>query len=56
MNEGLHRMVTGLVTAAPVVFLIVAMWQAWNEALHWYDLVVFAVTYVPIGLGVTIGT
>jgi stearoyl-CoA desaturase (delta-9 desaturase) len=48
-------MVTGLVTAAPVVFWIVAMWRAWNEALHWYDLVVFAIMYVPIGLGVTIG-
>jgi stearoyl-CoA desaturase (delta-9 desaturase) len=35
--------------------LLVAIWQAWNEALHWYDLVVFVVTYVPIGLGVTIG-
>ena len=54
-NEGVHRTVTGIVTVAPVAFLIVAMWQAWNEALHWYDLVVFAITYVPIGLGVTIG-
>jgi stearoyl-CoA desaturase (Delta-9 desaturase) len=48
-------MVTGIVTVAPVVLLIVAMWQAWNEDLHWYDLVVFGLTYVPIGLGVTIG-
>jgi stearoyl-CoA desaturase (delta-9 desaturase) len=31
------------------------MWQAWNANLHWYDLVVFAITYIPIGLGVTIG-
>jgi stearoyl-CoA desaturase (delta-9 desaturase) len=54
-NEGLHRIVTAIVTVAPVVLLVVAMWQAWNEALHWYDLVVFAITYVPIGLGVTIG-
>ena len=48
-------MVTASVTVAPVACLLVAMWQAWNEDLHWYDLVVFAVTYVPIGLGVTIG-
>ena len=54
-NEGLFRTVTGFVTIAPFVFLIVAMWQAWNEDLHWYDLVVFAITYVPIGLGVTVG-
>ena len=48
-------MVTASVTVAPVALLFVAMRQAWNEDLHWYDLVVFAVTYVPIGLGVTIG-
>lgn len=54
-NEGLYRAVTGIVTVAPIVFLGVAMWQTWNEGLHWYDLVVFAITYVPIGLGVTIG-
>jgi stearoyl-CoA desaturase (delta-9 desaturase) len=54
-NEGLYRTITGIVMVAPVACLLVAMWQAWNEALHWYDLVVFAVTYVPIGLGVTIG-
>jgi stearoyl-CoA desaturase (delta-9 desaturase) len=54
-NEGLYRTVTGIVTVAPVAFLVVAMCQTWNEDLHWYDLVVFAITYVPIGLGVTIG-
>ena len=55
VNEGLFRAVTGFVTVAPFVFLIVAMWQTWNENLHWYDLVVFAITYIPIGLGVTVG-
>jgi stearoyl-CoA desaturase (delta-9 desaturase) len=54
-NEGVHRTVTAIITVAPVLLLFVAMWQAWNEDLHWYDLVVFAVTYIPIGLGVTIG-
>jgi stearoyl-CoA desaturase (Delta-9 desaturase) len=54
-NEGLHRTVTAIITVAPVLLLFVAMWQAWNDDLHWYDLVVFAVTYIPIGLGVTIG-
>ena len=54
-NEAVSRIVTAIITVAPVVFLVVAVWQAWNEALHWYDLVVFAVTYIPIGLGVTIG-
>ena len=54
-NEGLHRTITAIITVAPVLLLFVAMWQAWNDDLHWYDLVVFAVTYFPIGLGVTIG-
>jgi len=48
-------MITGVVTVAPIAFLAVAMWQTWNENLHWYDLVVFAITYIPIGFGVTIG-
>jgi stearoyl-CoA desaturase (delta-9 desaturase) len=54
-NVGVHRTITGIVTLAPVALLVVAMWQSWNENLHWNDLVVFAITYVPIGLGVTIG-
>jgi stearoyl-CoA desaturase (delta-9 desaturase) len=31
------------------------VWQTWNAQLHWNDLVVFAIMYVPIGLGVTVG-
>jgi len=54
-NERASRMITGIVTVAPIAFLAVAMWQTWNENLHWYDLVVFAITYIPIGFGVTIG-
>jgi stearoyl-CoA desaturase (Delta-9 desaturase) len=54
-KEGLSRTITAIVTVAPVALLVVAVWQAWNGALHWYDLVVFAITYLPIGLGVTIG-
>jgi stearoyl-CoA desaturase (delta-9 desaturase) len=52
---GLHRTITGIVTVAPVALLAFAVSQAWNGSLHWYDVVVFVVTYVPIGLGVTIG-
>jgi stearoyl-CoA desaturase (delta-9 desaturase) len=54
-NEGLYRTITGVVTITPVVFLAVGVWEAWNESLHWYDLLVFALTYIPIGLGVTVG-
>jgi stearoyl-CoA desaturase (delta-9 desaturase) len=39
----------------PFVLLGVAAWQAWNEFLGWHDLVVFAITYVLTGLGVTVG-
>jgi stearoyl-CoA desaturase (delta-9 desaturase) len=38
-----------------MLLLGVAGWQVWNEALHWHDLVVFALLYVPTGLGITIG-
>jgi stearoyl-CoA desaturase (Delta-9 desaturase) len=55
LNEGLYRTITGIVTIAPVLFLAVAIWQAWDQSLHWSDLVVFAITYLPIGLGVTVG-
>jgi stearoyl-CoA desaturase (delta-9 desaturase) len=54
-NERLTRTITGIVTAAPVVFLLLAVWRTWNQQLHWYDLVVFTITYIPIGLGITVG-
>jgi stearoyl-CoA desaturase (delta-9 desaturase) len=43
------------VTVLPVVALGVAVWQAWGGALHWSDVIVFAVTYLPIGFGITVG-
>jgi stearoyl-CoA desaturase (Delta-9 desaturase) len=55
MNEGLYRTITGIVTIAPILFLALAVWQAWDQSLHWSDVVVFAITYLPIGLGVTVG-
>jgi stearoyl-CoA desaturase (delta-9 desaturase) len=39
----------------PFVGFIVAVVLLWNEAVDWIDLTLFAVTYVIIGLGVTIG-
>ena len=54
-NETLDRTITGIVTGLPVVLLGLAMWQMWNAQLHWYDLVVLVVTYIPIGLGITVG-
>jgi stearoyl-CoA desaturase (Delta-9 desaturase) len=54
-NEFLDRFLTGTVTVIPFLGLAVAAWQAWNDVLHWHDLVVFAIVYVLTGLGVTVG-
>ncbi len=54
-NETLDRTLTGLVTVLPFIALGFAMWQLWERALHWHDLVVFVATYVPLTLGITVG-
>ena len=54
-NETLDRFATGLVTALPFVGLGLACWQLWESALHWHDLVVFAICYTLTGLGITVG-
>jgi stearoyl-CoA desaturase (Delta-9 desaturase) len=54
-HETLDRIITGLVTVLPILFLGVAAWQLWNKALHWHDLTVFAIVYVATGLGITVG-
>jgi stearoyl-CoA desaturase (Delta-9 desaturase) len=54
-RENLHRTITGLVTLIPFAALGLAAWQVWDQALHWRDLVLFVVLYVPTGLGITVG-
>src|SRR5262245_4439526 len=54
-NETADRIITGLITALPIILLGLAAWQVWNEALHWHDIVVFAIVYVITGLGITVG-
>jgi stearoyl-CoA desaturase (Delta-9 desaturase) len=54
-NETRDRIITGAVTILPIVGLVFASWQTWNDWLHWHDLVVFAITYVLTGLGITVG-
>jgi stearoyl-CoA desaturase (delta-9 desaturase) len=54
-HETLDRVITGLVTAVPILVLGVAGWQVWDRLLGWHDLVVFAVMYLATGLGVTVG-
>ncbi len=53
--ENLDRAVTALITGLPPLLLVIAGWQLWNRELHWRDLVILAVLYVPVGLGVTVG-
>jgi stearoyl-CoA desaturase (delta-9 desaturase) len=53
--ENLDRAVTGLITGAPPLLLVLVGWQLWNRELHWRDIAIFLIMYVPIGLGVTVG-
>src|SRR5689334_1423208 len=54
-HELLHRTLTGLVTAVPILALGVAAWRSWEGLLHPRDLIVFGVLYLLTGLGVTVG-
>ncbi len=54
-NEARDRAITAVVTVAPILALGFVAWQLWEQALHWGDLVVFAVLYLLFGLGVTVG-
>jgi stearoyl-CoA desaturase (delta-9 desaturase) len=39
----------------PIALVGLAAWLAWGGALRWPDLVVFTVTYLLTGLGITVG-
>ncbi|UTI66376.1 acyl-CoA desaturase [Paraconexibacter antarcticus] len=54
-NETLDRVLTGTITALPVIAIGLAAWQAWGGALGYSDLVVFAVFYLCTSLGITVG-
>jgi stearoyl-CoA desaturase (Delta-9 desaturase) len=54
-NETRDRIITGVMTAVPILALFVVGWQVWNRYLHWSDLVVFAILYVATAAGVTVG-
>src|ERR687891_286778 len=55
LHETRDRIITGLVTALPMLALAVAAWRSWEGLLRPSDLVVFGVLYVLTGLGVTVG-
>src|SRR5947209_10085125 len=54
-HETRDRVITGVVTAAPIAGLGFVVWQVWGNWLHGGDLVVFAIFYLLTGLGVTVG-
>jgi stearoyl-CoA desaturase (delta-9 desaturase) len=51
----LDRAASIFVTGAPPALLVLAIVFSWGSLLHWQDAVVFAVTYLAIGVGVTVG-
>jgi stearoyl-CoA desaturase (delta-9 desaturase) len=53
--ETLDRAITALITVVPLALLVLAGWQLWNQELHLRDIVILAILYVPVGLGVTVG-
>jgi stearoyl-CoA desaturase (Delta-9 desaturase) len=54
-NETRDRVITGTVTVLPFLAVGFGAWQAWNQLLHWHDLVIFAAVYLLTGFGVTVG-
>ena len=55
LHETRDRIITGIVTGAPIICLFFVGWQLWDKALGWDDLIVFAVMYLLTGLGITVG-
>jgi stearoyl-CoA desaturase (delta-9 desaturase) len=55
LHETRDRIITGVVTGAPVLALGFVVWQVWGDFLRWSDAIVFAVMYLGTGLGVTVG-
>jgi stearoyl-CoA desaturase (Delta-9 desaturase) len=55
LHETRDRIITGIVTGAPVLALGFVVWQVWGDFLRWSDAIVFAIMYVTTGLGVTVG-
>jgi stearoyl-CoA desaturase (Delta-9 desaturase) len=54
-HDRADRVATAIVTLLPLVALAIVAPLAWGGLLRWYDLVVFALCYIPTGLGITVG-
>jgi stearoyl-CoA desaturase (Delta-9 desaturase) len=55
LNERRDRIITGVVTVAPVLSLLFVAWQLWDKLLGWNDIFDFLLLYLLTGLGVTVG-
>jgi stearoyl-CoA desaturase (Delta-9 desaturase) len=55
VNERRHRIITGIVTAVPILSLLLVAWQLWDSLLGWNDIFDFLLLYLLTGLGVTVG-
>ncbi len=53
--ESLDRLATGIITAVPPLLLLLAVLKTWNHELHWRDVAIFLIMYIPTGLGITVG-
>jgi stearoyl-CoA desaturase (delta-9 desaturase) len=54
-HAALDKTASALVTGVPPALLVLAIIFSWGGVLHWQDVVVFTVTYLSIGVGVTVG-
>jgi stearoyl-CoA desaturase (delta-9 desaturase) len=54
-NERRDRIITAIVTIAPMLSLFYIAWQLWDRYLGWNDIFDFLTLYVLTGLGVTVG-
>ena len=54
-HETRDRIITGFLTVVPFLMLGFVVWQLAGSWLHWSDLVVFGLIYIPTGLGITVG-
>jgi stearoyl-CoA desaturase (Delta-9 desaturase) len=55
LHERRDRIITGVVTVAPVLSLLFVAWQLWDKLLGWNDIFDFLLLYLLTGLGVTVG-
>jgi len=49
------RIANGVVLGLPPLLLVFGAWLTWRHQLHWSDVIVAIVCYVPTGLGITVG-